>query len=86
MCVYHKVDLGTQVLIFLLLAKGQLKQDTMTQFSPITYSHCLYQIIPVSTSTLYFVYTYSSRLMTNPFIFIIEAKSKRAYSEILKAL
>lgn len=36
MCAYHKVGLGTQVLIFLLLAKGQLKQDTMTQFSPIT--------------------------------------------------
>lgn len=36
MCVYYKVDLGTQVLIFSLLAKGQLKQDIMTQFSPIT--------------------------------------------------
>lgn len=36
MCAYHKVGLGTQVLIFLLLAKGQLKQDNMTQFSPIT--------------------------------------------------
>lgn len=48
--------------------------------------HCLFQIITVNTSNLHFVDTYSSRLTTNPLILTIEAKTKRTFTELLKAM
>lgn len=81
------MELETKVIIFLVLAKGKLKQEN--DYSVFTVFHsvyCLFQITHLSTLILHFVYTYSSRLMTNPLILTTETKSKRDFIEMVQAL
>lgn len=81
---------GSRNKSYYFLSSGKGRTETRywwLRFQNISfYIYHLFQIIPVCTSTLHFVYICSSRLMTNLLILAIEIKSKRAFLEFLEAV